>query len=387
MRQARLLTTALVFLLILNGGLVYGQTKNRTKMPVMGSVGHPDLVVNQVQVVDGCKLKITLKNIGTAGVPDSAYGSSPATSVQFRATVDGSPFISGWLDVLDSAKALKRPGAYSHWTWTRPLPAGTKTVLVEIDTSNKLAEANETNNSYRKTYTCGPDLVVNQVQVVDGCKLKITLKNIGTAGVPDSAYGSSPATSVQFRATVDGSPFISGWLDTLDSARALKTPGAYSHWTWTSPLPAGSKTVLVEIDTSDKLAEASETNNSYRKTYTCGPDLVVNQVQVVDGCKLKITLKNIGTAGVPDSAYGSSPATSVQFRATVDGTPFISSWLETLDSAKALKTPGAYSHWTWTRPLPAGTKTVLVEIDTSDKLAEVNETNNSYRKAYTCTPE
>ena len=142
---------------------------------------------------------------------------------------------------------------------------------MEIDFAKDLAELSETNNVMIKTIECTPpmpDLVVNRLQILDGCKLKITLKNIGTAGVPDIAYGTS-SSAVQWRITVDGSPIATGWLSTLDSTRALKTPGAYSNWTWNRALPPGSREVKVEIDFAEDLAELSETNNMSMKSVNC----------------------------------------------------------------------------------------------------------------------
>jgi hypothetical protein len=230
----------------------------------------PDLIVNRIQILDGCKLKITLKNIGTAGVPNSAYGSS-ANSVQFRVTVAGNPWISGWLDTLDATKALKTPGAYASWTRNKALPSGTNNVKVEIDTSNKLAELSESNNWSQKSYTCQPDLpdlIVNRLQILDGCKLKITIKNIGTAGVPNSAYGNS-STSVMFRVHTDDRSWISGWLDTLDRTKALKTPGSHCTWTWNRALPRGTRVIKVTIDNGNRLMESNETNNMMRKNVNC----------------------------------------------------------------------------------------------------------------------
>jgi hypothetical protein len=114
-----------------------------------------------------------------------------------------------------------------------------------------------------------------------------------------------------------------------------------------------------------------------------GPDLIVNRLQILDDCTLRITIKNIGTAGVPDSAYGTT-SSSVGFIVNIDGTTRLGGWLDTLDASKALKTPGAHAAWIWRKPLPEGSRDISVEIDHSNKLAEVDETNNLTNKTNTC---
>jgi hypothetical protein len=118
----------------------------------------PDLIVSDIALVQGCKIKVTLKNIGTAGVPAAKYNLPKAVGVQmYKGTQPWGGII---LKGFDAAGKLKVPGGTASWIWfpgaaNLNLGPGTHTIRVVVDHNKNLAELNESNNSRTERLTCG----------------------------------------------------------------------------------------------------------------------------------------------------------------------------------------------------------------------------------------
>ena len=215
-------------------------------------IGKPDLVITNIQILSNCKVRIRVRNMGNGGAPESAYASRGSNTAQFR--------------------VLKDQGRSVSYIYNEAsLPPGTHEIEVEIDPTSRVTESNENNNVMRERVTCSsvlPDLIVNRIQILDECKLKITIRNIGEAGVPDRAYGYESGC-VGFMVKRDGMTCVSGWLSSLDPDQRLKDPGGYSTWTWKRSIPNGTKNISVEIDYKNRLIEANENNNVTNKRVNC----------------------------------------------------------------------------------------------------------------------
>jgi hypothetical protein len=118
-----------------------------------------------------------------------------------------------------------------------------------------------------------PDLVVKNIKLVQGCKIKVTIKNIGKVGVPISYYTNPDAVSIQM---YNGSkPWGGIILNGFDKDKKLTSPGGKASWIWfpnaaNLNLKAGYSTITVKVDNLDVLKEADETNNSMTKRLYCG---------------------------------------------------------------------------------------------------------------------
>ena len=236
-------------------------------------IGKPDLVITNIQILSNCKVRIRVRNMGNGGVPESAYASRGSNAAQFSITKVGGGFsVGGRLNTLDPGRVLKDQGRSVSYIYNEAsLPPGTHEIEVEIDPTSRVTESNENNNVMRERVTCSsvlPDLIVNRIQILDECKLKITIRNIGEAGVPDRAYGYESGC-VGFMVKRDGMTCVSGWLSSLDPDQRLKDPGGYSTWTWKRSIPNGTKNISVEIDYKNRLIEANENNNVTNKRVNC----------------------------------------------------------------------------------------------------------------------
>lgn len=117
----------------------------------------PDLVVRDIQLDKDCNIIVTIKNIGTAGAPNSGYDPATGASIQ---VYKGSQAWGGLrLGAFDPAGRLKKPGASVKQVWfpeakNLDLEPGTHSIKVVVDGNNAVTEANERNNSRMERLLC-----------------------------------------------------------------------------------------------------------------------------------------------------------------------------------------------------------------------------------------
>jgi subtilase family serine protease len=142
-----------------------------------------------------------------------------------------------------------------------------------------------------------PDLTITNIRVIKlnkECKVAITIKNIGTAGVPDEKYGmvgdDSKASSV--RVEIGSIPSVGRYLRMVDPDGKLKTPGGEVKHIWFetdsfSTVPPGLHSITAIADDNSKISELNESNNRLTKRLICptpkGPDLIVKSVYIKPG--------------------------------------------------------------------------------------------------------
>jgi hypothetical protein len=119
-----------------------------------------------------------------------------------------------------------------------------------------------------------PDLKVEDIIVKNNCTIYVVIKNIGSAGVPDSHYdGPSPVVSIQL--FVDGQKKGGGMiLKSFDPQGKLKIPGgiAVKKWNYKNLNP-GFHFYKVIVDPHEELTELKEDNNKLKKNLKCKPKL------------------------------------------------------------------------------------------------------------------
>ncbi|MEN8154826.1 MAG: hypothetical protein ABFR75_12475 [Acidobacteriota bacterium] len=242
-----------------------------------------------------------------------------------------------------------------------------------------------------------PDLIVRKIKLIDNCKIEVSVKNIGTAGVPDSYYNLPNAVGVQmYNGTKPWGGLI---LKGFDPAGKLKTPGGIATYIWfpraaNLNLTPGTHSIKVVVDSNKNLTELKETNNSLTRRLKCRqpgsqklPDLIVRRIRLIKNCKIEVSVKNIGTAGVPDSYYNLPNAVGVQM---YNGTkPWGGLILKGFDPAGKLKTPGGIATYIWfpmaaNLNLTPGTHSIKVIVDSNKNLTELKETNNSLTRRLKC---
>lgn len=153
---------------------------------------------------------------------------------------------------------------------------------IHIDDENNIRESREDNNfhffvylKFRGFQSTGrklPDLIVKDIRLVQNCKIAVTVKNIGTAGVPASYYNLPNAVGIQMYK--NSKPWGGLILKGFDPAGKLKVPGGSATYIWFPKaanlnLPTGFSTIKVVADSNKNMPELSETNNVLTKRLNC----------------------------------------------------------------------------------------------------------------------
>ena len=117
----------------------------------------PDLIVSDIQSISGCKIRITIRNIGRAGVLRTGY--DPHKGAVIQMIMDGKPWGGIRLDAADPSGRLKKPGTSVSHVWfpnaaNLALSPGAHSVKVVIDNNNAVAELNEKNNTKTVRLRC-----------------------------------------------------------------------------------------------------------------------------------------------------------------------------------------------------------------------------------------
>jgi len=145
----------------------------------------PDLIVSNIVLVKDCKVKITIKNIGLAGVPDTGYHMNQGAAVQMYK--NNAPWGGIRLGAIDPTKKLKTPGASVSHIWfpnaaNLYLGPGIHSISVEVDNNNAVKESNEKNNKKTTRLECKDSISRGDLSVqINKCPGGVTAgQNLGS---------------------------------------------------------------------------------------------------------------------------------------------------------------------------------------------------------------
>lgn len=161
MKKSALVIGTVVFLIVfLAAGILSAQNPVVKREPV-GRPPMPDLIVSDIDLLSGtqfpgCWIRVTLKNMGDGGVPDSIYSGNAAAVQMYRGNQPHGGMV---LRVFDPSGLLKTPGASVTKVWFQGssgmnLDPGVHSIRVDVDASGDIAELNESNNSRTERLTC-----------------------------------------------------------------------------------------------------------------------------------------------------------------------------------------------------------------------------------------
>ncbi|MDQ6419419.1 CARDB domain-containing protein [Paenibacillus sp. LHD-117] len=360
------------------------------------AAGGPDLIVTNISWTPASPaagnevtFSATIKNQGADPSPAGAIH-----GVLF--TVNGTSV--SWSDNHTSSIAAGASvtvtatgGPNSKATWTAA--AGTHTVRAYVDDVNRIAEANENNNTWDQSITVGsssgtPDLFVTDVvwspaspQTGNEVTFSAVVRNQGTAATPvGTIHG------VLF--TVNGTSV--NWSDNYTSSipagasvTLTATGGPNAKTTWTAA--AGTHTVRAFVDDINRIAESNDGNNTLDENITVNvpakPDLVVTDVSwspaapaAGNAVTFSAVVKNQGTA-----ATAAGTASNVAFY--VNGTQVSSVVNYTTSIAAGASVTLTQNSGSWTAV--NGVHTVNAVVDETSLISELDETNNSYGESLT----
>ncbi|MBI9068547.1 MAG: hypothetical protein JEZ09_14725 [Salinivirgaceae bacterium] len=183
----------------------------------------------------------------------------------------------------------------THWNYAVNdivLTAGTHTVKMKIDYDNQIAESNESDNEYSRTFTVidlgGSDLANLQFYKKEDWSDKIVIKNHDNGSYDncydDSEFAAGESLYYYFSFKNSGtvstpdSFYIDVYLDNefvhdLNFNFWNIEPGHNSAWAWSIPnLTAGNHTLTIKLDSKNDVNESNENDNEYSRTFTvAGP--------------------------------------------------------------------------------------------------------------------
>ena len=361
---------------------------------ISGSTGTPDLVVTDITYSpaspsDGnaVMLSAVVKNQGT--------GATPAGSISgVLFTVDGTTV--NWSDNNTSSIAAGASvtltatgGPNSKATWTAV--GGTHTLSAQVDDVNRIAESNETNNTYSESLTVGggattPDLVVTDItynpatpQTGNEVTFSAVVKNQGTGAT-------TAGTICGMLFSVDGTAV--NWSDNYTSSIAAgasvtltATGGSSSKTSWTAT--TGTHTFTALVDDINRITESNDSNNSYSESVTINqapnPDLVVTDITwsptspaAGNSVVFSAIIKNQGTLATP-----AGTACNVSF--SVDGTKVsaVANYTTSIAAGGTVTLTQNSGSWSATN----GIHTIGASVDDTNLITEMSESNNSYNKS------
>lgn len=363
---------------------------------VGSSGGTPDLIVTDItwspaspQPGNEVTFSAVVKNQGT--------GASPGNTIHgVLFSVDGTSV--SWSDNYTlsiapgasvSVTATGGPNAKASWT----AASGTHTVRAFVDDVNRIAESNESNNTFDKSITAGsgggtPDLVVTDIAWSPGSPetgnevaFSAVVKNQGT--------GATPAGTVHgVLFTMNGTSV--SWSDNYTSSIApgasvtlTATGGPNAKATWTAT--AGTYTVRAIVDDINRIPESNENNNTFDKSITVNvpnkPDLIITDITWSPSAPssgnpvaFSAVVKNQGSAPTP-----AGTAMNVSFY--VDGTKVSSVANNTASLAAGASVTLTQNTGSWSAV--NGVHTVNAVVDETSLIDELDKTNNSYSKSLT----
>jgi len=234
----------------------------------------PDLIVDDIYLNQQCCVVVRVKNIGPGRLPDSVWTDHSPESPGVYLSLGSRGWGGESIWKFDPRKSLQTTGQ-AVYTSTLKI-SGRAEVSAVVDLHNKLTEANETNNSKKKSLTCRstgplPDLQVVNFFIDDReYALAVCIKNNGPGVVPPGGVLS---------VSVEGSVVD---IINLDSIPIPAFPGQDFHQPggatvagtrWRCPASTSFRNynVCATADATRLITEANESNNTFCRSEQCRP--------------------------------------------------------------------------------------------------------------------
>jgi subtilisin family serine protease/subtilase family serine protease len=320
-------------------------------------------------------VSVTTKNQGV-GFAD------PSTTrffVSTNATMDPSDTVLAEAQAVPALAPAATSAASVTVNIPSTLPAGAYYLIAKADADDVLLESSESNNKYTRGFSIGPDLAVSTLTVpttaAPGATVEasFTVKNQGGGGAGPSVlefYWSA-------NSSLDASDTVLGRTDVGTLA-----PNGTRSGQMPLVIPAdttlGTYYILAKADSTNAIAESSESNNTKSDTVHVGGDLTVSTLTAPSmlGAGVSFvatdTTKNAGTTSIAESVthFYLSPNASLS-----TGDPFLGSRI--VGSLAAGDVSVANTTLTVPAGTPAGTYYLFAKADGANAVTETQEGNNT----------
>ena len=150
--------TLFVFMFVMTSFVLLSQVRVKPDGRMIAKQKRPDLAVTGIRLVQGCKIEVTIKNIGNAGVPASYYN-LPKPVVGIQMYKNGKAWGGMILSMFDPHGKLKTPGGTAVHIWfpnakNLKLSPGNHTIKVIADNTSARTELKKDNNSFTARLHC-----------------------------------------------------------------------------------------------------------------------------------------------------------------------------------------------------------------------------------------
>lgn len=240
----------------------------------------PDLAVEKLTLNTRGQVLVQVTNQGKGELRPIKWQLKGAEAVTLSLEV-GSNKLAVPLSTLDPEMALRPPGGTVSYSFERPTLEEPTRVTALIDGNGQVAEENERNNRLSTLLTPGdgtrhkrepkevapaglPDLRVTSIRLDARRHVLIEVTNQGPAGL-DAALWSTPANAPDLHLKMEGRGWARVQLGNLDPRKELSRPGGQAVYD-TGYVLRSPATIDAAVDTSNRVAEADEANNTLAVT-------------------------------------------------------------------------------------------------------------------------
>jgi len=284
------------------------------RCPNTAEPGKSEIKVVDFQIVNGCNIKVTLRNVGPGPyLSRCAYYNNSFNRMILSIVADGRSYKNISFAELDPNRLLKTRNSQATFTLAKPTNLNIdnkKEVKVKTYNVHRWASID---SSKTKTIQCAPDLVVQNLTYypkpmytdIDRKLFSATTKNIGSKPSRDC--------KMKFK--------IGGESNAPEYAIPPLNPGQTRTWTRQVNLNrAGNYTIKAEVDSRKQVNEINEVNNikysSVRILQASKPDFKVLDITPMGVIRLNqpVTIKaRIENTGQAKASYKWSMRVGAEF--------------------------------------------------------------------------
>jgi hypothetical protein len=234
----------------------------------------PDLIVDDIYLNQQCCVVVRVKNIGPGRLPDSVWTDHSPESPGVYLSLGRRGWGGESIWKFDPRKSLQTTGQ-AVYTSTLKI-SGTAEVSAVVDLHNKLSEANETNNSKKKSLTCRsrgplPDLQVVNFFIDDReYALAVCIKNNGPGVVPPGGVLSVSVEGV-VTDTINLDSILIPDFPGQDFHKAGGATVVGTGWHCPTSTSFRNYNVCATVDATHLITETNEGNNTFCRSEQCRP--------------------------------------------------------------------------------------------------------------------
>ena len=377
------------------GSSVYNVYKPKTFVCGKIAASPYDLRITSIYFDKNCRINVRVRNFGKKALPNWIWSSHTPKSPGVYLYRDGQRWGGESIWKFDPKKHLQKPWGDVIYRSNLKINGKTKITAV-VDLWNKIPESNKKNNKMTVLLVCKPkklpDLTIKNIKLLRGCKMRVTIANIGNGELPKKAYNMHGG-GVAIQMYNNNKPWGGIVLGAVDTAKKLAKPGGTLSFDWfvgakNLTLKPGKNKIKLTIDNGNTVKESNENNNTITKTLQCGvtPDLGLYGFVKIGKNKRMVEWNRTITL-TPKDAYLISkghPAFNIYYayreynggRASgFKNTIYFNSKAVSIQSNLSLK-PKQIKHVFTQAYIGPENGTLCFKIDSGDKITETGKDNN-----------